>query len=96
MSCSQVKSWVNLLTALTWLLIGCSLLCSHSGASLLVGLTLDYDCKSKVSVPVLHLLHSPEQAGAVADHLLQLLHAVHWEHGQLGVAPRVWRLDKSL
>ena len=30
MSCSHVKSWVNLLT---WLLIGCSLLCSQSGAS---------------------------------------------------------------
>ena len=29
MSCSQVKSWVNLQT---WLLIGRSLLCSQSGA----------------------------------------------------------------
>ena len=39
MSCSHVKSWVNLLTRL---LIGCSLLGSQSGgASLLVDPTLD-------------------------------------------------------
>ena len=40
MSCSHVKIWVNLLTRL---LIGCSLLCSQSGASLLVDTTLDND-----------------------------------------------------
>ena len=35
-----VKSWVNLLT---WLLIGCSLLWSQSGVSMLVDPTLDYE-----------------------------------------------------
>ena len=34
----MVKSWVNLLT---WLPIGCSLLCSQSAASLLIDPTLD-------------------------------------------------------
>ena len=43
MSCSHVKSWVNLMT---WLLIGCSLLCSQSGANLLVDTTLDNDSNS--------------------------------------------------
>ena len=43
MSCSHVKSWVNFLT---WLLIGFSLLCSLSGASLLVDTTLDNDYNS--------------------------------------------------
>ena len=38
-----VKSWVNLLI---WLLIGCSFLCSQSGASLLVDTTLDNDYNS--------------------------------------------------
>ena len=46
MSCSYVKSWFNLLT---WLLIGCLLLCSQSGASLLVDTTLAYN--PKVSAP---------------------------------------------
>ena len=43
-----VKSWVNLLT---WLLIGCKLLNSQSGASLLVDTTLDNDNMTKVSIP---------------------------------------------
>ena len=44
MSCSHVKSWVNLLS---WLLVGCSLLCSQSaGASLLVDPTLENDYNS--------------------------------------------------
>ena len=43
MSCSYVKSCVNLPT---WILIGCSLLCSQSGASLLVDITLDNDYNS--------------------------------------------------
>ena len=43
MSCSHVKSLVNLLP---WLLIGCSLLCSQSGASLPVDPTFDNDYKS--------------------------------------------------
>ena len=43
MSCSHVKSYVKLLT---WLLIGCSLLCSQSGACLLVDTTLDNDYNS--------------------------------------------------
>ena len=38
-----VKNCVNLLS---WLLIGCSLLCSQSGASLLVDTTLDNDYNS--------------------------------------------------
>ena len=48
MSCSHVKNWVNLLT---WLLIGCSLLSSQSGASLLVETTIDNDYNSKISIP---------------------------------------------
>ena len=36
---------------LTWLLIGCSLLCSQSGASLLVDTTLDNDYNSQISIP---------------------------------------------
>ena len=47
MSCSHVKSCVNLLT---WLLIGYSLLCSQSGASFLVDTTLDNDYNS-FSIP---------------------------------------------
>ena len=44
MSCSHVvKSCVNLLT---WLLIGCVLLCRKSGASLFVDTTLDNDYNS--------------------------------------------------
>ena len=43
MSCSHVKSWVNLLT---WLLIGCSLLCSRSEVTLLADTTLDNDYNS--------------------------------------------------
>ena len=43
MSCSHVKKWVNLMTRL---LIGCSLLRSQLGASLLVDPTLDYDYNS--------------------------------------------------
>ena len=42
MNCSQVKSWVNRLIRL---LIGRSLLCSQSEASLLVDPTLDNDYK---------------------------------------------------
>ena len=37
--------------AVTWLLIGCSLLCSQLGASLPVDPTLDNDNNSKVSAP---------------------------------------------
>ena len=48
MSCSHVKRCVNLLS---WLLIGCLLLCSQSGASLLVDTTLDNDYNSKISIP---------------------------------------------
>ena len=44
----MVKSGVNLLN---WLLIGCSLLCSQSGASLLIDPNLDNDYNSKVSIP---------------------------------------------
>ena len=40
MSCSHVKSLVNLV------LIGCSLLCSQSGVSMLVDTTLDKDYNS--------------------------------------------------
>ena len=40
MTCSHVKSCVNLLS---WLLIGCSLLWCQSRASLLVDITLDND-----------------------------------------------------
>ena len=43
-----VKSCVNLLT---WLLIGCSLLCSQSGASLLVDPTLDNNYNLEISIP---------------------------------------------
>ena len=43
MSCGQVKSCLILLT---WLLIGCSLLSSQSGARLLVDPTLDNDYNS--------------------------------------------------
>ena len=45
----MVKSWVNLLN---WLLIGCSLLSSLSGASQLVDTTLDKDYNSRISIPV--------------------------------------------
>ena len=37
---------------LTWLLIGCSLSCSQSGASLLVDTTLDNHYNSWISIPV--------------------------------------------
>ena len=43
MSCSHGQGWVNFLT---WLPIGCSLLGSQSGASLLVDTTLDNDYNS--------------------------------------------------
>ena len=43
-SCSHIKNCVNLLF---WLLIGCSLLCSQSGASLLVDQTVVHDCNYK-------------------------------------------------
>ena len=49
MSCSHVKSWVNLLTLL---LIGCSLLFSQSGASLHDDTTLDNNYNSLISIPV--------------------------------------------
>ena len=55
MCCSHVKSWVNLLT---WLLIGCSLLCSKSEASLLVDTTLDNDYNPEVSALVIAFLIS--------------------------------------
>ena len=47
MSCSHVKSYVNFLLIIN----SCSLLCSQSGARLLVDTTLDNDYNSKVSTP---------------------------------------------
>ena len=43
MTCGHVKNCVNLVT---WFLIGCSFLCSQSGASLLVDPNLDNDYNS--------------------------------------------------
>ena len=80
MSCSHVKSYVNLLS---WLLVGCSLLCS-SGANLLVDTTLDNDYNTlkfpslfvdgqSSGQPVLQLALLRFQFGAAGTCLLPLL-----------------------